>query len=45
MCIIIISNFKARKAGLRKSSVLEAKRNPQLFADFKFRRDALLGKY
>jgi hypothetical protein len=27
-----------------KSSVLQAKKNPQLFADFKFRRDALLGK-
>ena len=32
-----------RKAGLRKSSVLEAKRAPQAYIDSKFRRDALLG--
>lgn len=32
-----------RKAGLKKASVLEAKRSPQTYVDSKFRRDALLG--
>lgn len=33
----------ARKAGMKKPSVLEAKRAPQAYAESKFRRDALLG--
>lgn len=32
-----------RKAGMKKPSVVEAKRSPQAYADSKFRRDALLG--
>lgn len=32
-----------KKAGVQKQSLLEAKRNTNFFADFKFRRDALLG--
>lgn len=32
-----------RKAGIQKQSLLGAKRNPNHFADFQFRRDALLG--
>ena len=31
------------KAGLNKASVVETKRNPNAFTDFKFRRDALQG--
>ena len=31
------------KAGLKKASVMETKRNPNAFTDFKFRRDALQG--
>jgi hypothetical protein len=31
------------KGGLKKASVLEAKNNPDMFSEFKFRRDALQG--
>ena len=41
--IILIT--KASKAGLNKPSVLEKRRNPNAFADMKFRRDALQGTY
>ena len=34
---------QALKAGLKKASVMETKRNPNAFTDFKFRRDALQG--
>lgn len=32
-----------KKAEIRKSSVLDAKKNPEMFSEFKFRRDALQG--
>ena len=35
--------IQALKAGLKKASVMETKRNPNAFTDFKFRRDALQG--
>lgn len=36
---------QAANAGLQKQSVYHAKKSPQMFADMKFRRDALLGAY
>ena len=33
------------KGGLKKTSIFEAKHNPDMFSDFKFRRDALQGLY
>jgi hypothetical protein len=36
---------QARRAGLNKASVLDAKNNTNTFSESKFRRDALLGKH
>jgi hypothetical protein len=36
---------QAKKSGLKKESVAEAKNNIHSYSDAKFRRDALLGKY
>lgn len=38
-----VIDAKAKKLNLDKPSLLELKRNPNAFAEFKFRRDALLG--
>jgi hypothetical protein len=35
--------FQAKKLKLEKPSLYDLKKNPSAFADFKFRRDALLG--
>jgi hypothetical protein len=41
----VAARSQAKKAGFNKPSVLEKKKNPSAFADMKFRRDALLGRY
>jgi hypothetical protein len=41
----LISNFQAKAANLTKGSVFEAKNNPSVYNESRFRRDALLGNY
>jgi hypothetical protein len=41
--LLILRLLQAEKLKLNKPSVLNLKKNPQAFSDFKFRRDALSG--